>query len=114
MRRFDQIALSAKDRQAVEAAARILKEQFPVEEVILFGSKARGDDTPESDIDLLVLTSRPLPWQERWHINDALYDVMLDHDVIFGLIVEPTESWYDGVYQVLPIRGEVERDGVRL
>lgn len=26
-------------------------------EVVLFGSKARGDDNPESDIDFLVITN---------------------------------------------------------
>jgi len=30
-----------------------------VDSIILYGSKVRGDDTPESDIDLLVLAGRP-------------------------------------------------------
>jgi len=29
-----------------------------IEEIILFGSVARGDDRPDSDIDILVITSR--------------------------------------------------------
>ena len=29
-----------------------------IEEILLFGSVARGDDRPDSDIDLLVITSR--------------------------------------------------------
>jgi predicted nucleotidyltransferase len=31
-----------------------------VDSIIVYGSKARGDDTPESDIDLLVLAGRSL------------------------------------------------------
>jgi len=31
----------------------------PVEEVILFGSRARGDHRPDSDIDLLIVATRP-------------------------------------------------------
>jgi predicted nucleotidyltransferase len=60
MKALDQIALSPADRKAVEAAAAILRRQFPVSRVTLFGSKARGEDHPEADIDLLAVTGRPL------------------------------------------------------
>jgi len=43
----------------------MLKEKFPVKEVILFGSKARGDSDEESDIDLLLVTTRSIHWRER-------------------------------------------------
>ncbi len=43
MRTLDQIGLSDKDRRAVQAAARLLKQRFPIDQVILYGSKARGD-----------------------------------------------------------------------
>jgi predicted nucleotidyltransferase len=112
MRTLDQVPLSAKDRAAVEAAARLLKERFPVEEVILYGSKARGDDTPESDIDLLALTTRPMSWDEKGSMAGAAIDVAVDHDVLIELLIEAREAWLHGVYQALPIRHEVDRDGV--
>ena len=34
-------------------------------EVVLLGSTARGDDTPDPDIDLQVLTTRPITREER-------------------------------------------------
>jgi predicted nucleotidyltransferase len=43
------------ERRAIEAAARLPHEAFPVEQVVLFGSKARAAGDEESDIDLLVL-----------------------------------------------------------
>ena len=112
MRTLDEINLKTKDRQAVERAARILKREFPVEAVILFGSKARGDDDAESDIDLLVLTTRDVPPAERQVMTDALFDLQLELDVVFSKVVVPREEWEHGLYQVLPLRKEVERDGV--
>ncbi len=111
MRTIDDISLKPKDRQAVEAAAGILKERFPVDSVILFGSKARGDDGPESDIDLVVLTSRPVDAAEKRQMTDALFDIELTLDVVISKLVVPREEWEQGLYQVLPIRHEVDREG---
>ena len=49
----------------IDEAARRIARAAPGARVILFGSKARGTDDAESDIDLLVLTSRELTWRER-------------------------------------------------
>ena len=53
----------------------MLKRTFSVERAILFGSKARGDFDKSSDIDLLVITSRPLHWREEKAIVEALFDL---------------------------------------
>ncbi len=112
MRRLDEISLKPKDRQAVETLSGLLRRRFPVDRIILFGSKARGDDGPDSDIDLLVLTSRRLTAAERREMAQVVLDVELDLDVLVSKLVVPTDAWDHGLYQVLPIRREVERDGV--
>jgi uncharacterized protein len=85
---------------------------FPVDRVVLYGSKARGTDDPESDVDLLVLTSRKLSWRDEHELIDAVFDLQLEHDVVLSLLVLPTAEWDDGIYTVLPIHDEIERDGV--
>jgi predicted nucleotidyltransferase len=52
MKTLEQIPLLEKDRQAIGEAAAILRRRFPISQLVLFGSKARGDDGAESDIDL--------------------------------------------------------------
>jgi predicted nucleotidyltransferase len=112
MKRLDQINLRPNERAAIEAAAALLRERLPVSQVILFGSKARGDSEPDSDIDLLLLTARRLSWDEEKQLGHLLYPLQLEYDVFFGTLEIPEEEWYHGVYQVLPLRTEVERDGV--
>jgi len=112
MRSFGDVALSSKDREAIECAVRVLREKFPVEQVILFGSKARGTDDEESDIDLLILTSRPLSWQEQDAVTDELFDIELTCNVLISTLILSTREWTEGVYIVLPIHDEIERDGV--
>ncbi len=42
--------------ESIKAEKPYLQEQFGVEEIALFGSYARGEETATSDIDLLVNT----------------------------------------------------------
>lgn len=112
MKRLDQINLRPNERAAIEAAAALLRERLPVAQVILFGSKARGDSEPESDIDLLLLTARCLSWQEQKQVVNLLSPIQLEYDVFFGTVEISEDEWYNGIYQVLPLRTEVERDGV--
>jgi len=112
MKTLDQIRLKPNERAAIEAAAAVLREKFPVTQVILFGSKARGDDDQDSDIDLLLLTTRPLTWDEQKQVILLLSPVQLEYGVFFGTLEIAEDEWYHGVYQVLPLRTEVERDGV--
>lgn len=111
MRTLSDIHLQPKDRGAIAAAVALLKERFPVQSVTLFGSKATGRDDAESDIDLLVLTSRKLTWRERDAVTDALFDVEMAHDVVISTLVLPAEEWESGPYRVLPIRSEIQRHG---
>jgi len=112
MRNLNDISLGERDHRAIQAAAATLRELFPVERVILFGSKARGVDDTESDIDLLVLTSRLMSHAEQSGITKALLGLELELDVVISPLIVSTEDWEHGLYQVLPIRHEITRDGV--
>lgn len=93
-------------------AARILADNLPVARVVLYGSKVRGDDRSDSDIDLLILTSRPLSVAEGFQVTDLLQPVQHRHHCIISPLRLSADEWYHGVYQVLGIRHEIDRDGV--
>jgi predicted nucleotidyltransferase len=109
---LEDLALKNNEKQAIREATRMLKQRFPVKDVILFGSKARGDDDPESDIDLLLLTTRPIHWKERHSIIEALFDIEMKYDVVISIIVNPVNEWQTGLSSLLPIHEEINREGV--
>ena len=45
-------------------------------------------------------------------MTHAVYDLELTHNVVLSMMIVPAEDWEHGVYRVLPIRREIERDGV--
>jgi len=49
---------------------------------------------------------------EKDSITDAIFDVQLELDVTISTLIVSTEEWEHGLCQVLPIKYEVDRDGV--
>lgn len=114
MKQIDQAHLQPPDRLVAMEVARTLKARLPVEEVILFGSKARGDDTRDSDMDVLVLLKGDRPADASRQVWEVLWDVQMKYAVGLSPLVLSAEQWRDGVYQATLLKEEIERDGVVL
>jgi len=52
-------------KDIVKLIADRLRERYKAREVILFGSYARGEETPDSDIDILVISESKERYFER-------------------------------------------------
>jgi predicted nucleotidyltransferase len=69
------MALTKTERAMLEQFKATLKQTLGDQfvELMLFGSKARGDDRPDSDIDVLVIVTT-----DDWRICDIVYDIVTD------------------------------------
>ncbi len=77
-------------RGAINTMVRRIVSQFHPEQVILFGSHARGDAGPDSDVDLLVVM--PVDGSKRAkqvEIRVALHNIPVPKDII---VTTPRES----------------------
>jgi predicted nucleotidyltransferase len=86
--------LMAKEGQAIRAFVGRLHESFPGEilHIALFGSKARGEGGPWSDIDILTVV-REESWSLRGEISTLAARVSLEYDVLIGPRVIGQERW---------------------
>lgn len=69
------MALDTREKSALTQFKTDLEQVLSGQliELKLFGSKARGDDRPNSDIDVLVIVAT-----DDWRIRDKVYDVATD------------------------------------
>jgi predicted nucleotidyltransferase len=111
MKSLQKVPLLKQEREAVETAVGTLQQTVPIERVILFGSKARGDADTCSDFDLLLLTTHPLHWKEEKAIVETLFDIGMAYDVIFSPLCVSSDEWESNTFQALPIYQEIWRDG---
>jgi len=105
-------SLVESDRRTIDEIAASLPAGWPVDAIVLYGSKARGDDTPDSDIDLLVLTGRPLTPEETGRMRELVRRVGLRLGTWPELYVRTSDEWWHGVYQAAPIRKEIDAEGI--
>jgi HEPN domain-containing protein/predicted nucleotidyltransferase len=67
----------------IERMVKRIVKKFHPEKIILFGSQARGEAGPDSDVDLLVVMSLDGSKREKAHeILEALDDIVVPTDVI--------------------------------
>jgi predicted nucleotidyltransferase len=111
VKNWQEIKLGPKEKQAVEKAAGILKKRFAIDQVILFGSKARGTSDQYSDIDLLLIGPTLLHWREEKAIVEILFQVGQEFDVIFSPLFASSEDWEGGIFRQFPIYQEILKEG---
>jgi len=76
------MSLSMKEKSALTQFKACLNQSLGARliELKLFGSKARGDDRPDSDIDVLVIIT-----DDDWRVCDMVYgiatDILLQADI---------------------------------
>lgn len=107
--------MTENDRHAVtefrERIAAILKNRLV--RLALFGSKAEGRDTPESDIDILVLIDDSAKNQRRRILNEA-FEVNLKYGVYISPRIIPLSVYNDPVWQVTPFVKSLREKGIPL
>jgi uncharacterized protein len=112
MKTLDQVPLSQSQEEALRDLRLGLSGKFDIVSIILFGSAARGEAEEGSDMDLLIITARPLPRTVRHQITDIVFEINLRFGTNFSTLVVDRVSWDSGLYSVLPLRDEIAREGI--
>jgi predicted nucleotidyltransferase len=109
---------SASNRKpALAEFVKRLREALPanVLDVRLFGSEARGEATPESDLDVLVVVQ---PDHQRDALEDRIIDIAFDVNLPFDVFISPLvvtpEILNHPVWRETPFIETVLKEGVPL
>jgi uncharacterized protein len=103
-----------KRNELLEQIRQAVREVEPDAEIILYGSRSRGDAVIESDWDLLILVDGPVTDERTDRIRHQLYEIEWESEVVLSSIVRNREEWNSGIYQTLPFHQRVEQEGIKL
>ncbi len=71
-------------------------QECGIEKAIVFGSRARGDSCPHSDLDLLVIADTPVPYHERLvEFKDIILAWVKENSCSIDMIVLTPQEWKD-------------------
>ena len=104
--------LQPRERKALTALVEVLRKRYlsSIHHVMLFGSKARGDSDPESDIDLLIVVEEN-SWALEKEISrlatetDYEYKVVLSEHIVSNTRFEEMAAWREPLYCNLDCEG---------
>lgn len=98
----------------LERIKHTVKALEPNAEVILYGSFARGDTHPESDIDILILVDKhPLNIDDKKKIEYPLYEIEFDTGQIINPLVMSKEEWYSK-FKITSLFQNISQEGINL
>ena len=101
------------DRESLlfEIKSEIFKD-YPLAQVIFFGSRARGDERSFSDWDILILIEKDITEIQKIELHDKLYEIELKTGEIINTIIHTRREWNHPLMQITPFYQNVVREGV--
>lgn len=105
---------SLTDKKLLERCLEAVLRVEPSAEVVLYGSRARGDATVESDYDLLVLVDGEGSLGREERVRDRLYPIELETGAVLTVHLETRHRWNSSLFRAMPFVQVVDREGIRL
>ena len=103
--------IKAIRKNAIGELKKILSEKYSLLDLRVFGSKARGEDTPESDIDIMIELSELNPRIEA-DIDKAIFNINLQYDCFISAVLFTKKELEEGPLDQSPLYRIIEREGI--
>ena len=100
--------------EVVNQISKAIRKVDPTATAILYGSEARGDARPDSDIDVLILLDgerRDL--KRESHLSGELYEIELSSGVLISPMIMLRKQWENRPFKT-PFYINVMNEGVRI
>jgi len=107
-------SFTASEKQILVACRGLIRGVDPNAEIILYGSRARGDATEESDYDLLIVSDLPATLENEDRFRGALYDIQLETGTVITVILVNRTDWETPLYKAMPLHQNITREGITL
>ena len=101
------------EKKAVMELSQLLHKEIgrDLVEAKVFGSKVRGEDSPESDIDILVILKQS-DKKKRNIIADLSFEIGLKYDLFLSTVVYEQNLFYSPLSKETLFYQNVQKEGV--
>jgi predicted nucleotidyltransferase len=101
------------EKKALNALKIGLYKRYELLDLKIYGSKAKGFDTPESDLDVMVVLKNLTPLIES-EIDDLIFEINIENDCLITAIYFDQEELEVGPLSESPIYKKITQEGIAL
>ena len=105
--------ISAKEKMALSALKTELNNRYEILDFKIYGSKAKGLDTPESDLDVMLVLENMTPSIES-EIDDLIFDINIENDCLITAIYFDQQELDAGALSESPIYKKIVQEGIAI
>jgi predicted nucleotidyltransferase len=102
------------NQSVLQQCKKAIGSVLPDAELILYGSRARGDAKEHSDYDLLILTGQTPSLKLDKAVLDEIYPVELETGAMISFVIQNIADWNKPLYKAMPFHKNIDREGVRI
>jgi uncharacterized protein len=106
--------MNVKDEELLQRFKQSLAGKVRISKMILFGSRARGDSEPDSDMDVLVILDEPVCKQSRDIVSDYAWELGFEAGIVVVPVVVSRDTWEHGPEQASLLARAVREEGVSI
>ena len=107
------LQLTSDEHDWLEAYRRTLQERYPgvVLRLVIYGSKARGEAHPDSDVDVLLIVTNRADHLKR-PLRRLGYELAATSEAVPSILAYTHDEWESRKQSGAPFQQAVERDAV--
>lgn len=102
------------DINLLKRCKKAIRQVVADADVILYGSRARGDANEYSDYDILVLIDGAVSISLKERFVDQILPLELETDAVLTLMTYNRQQWDTPLYRAMPFHKNVDREGILL
>ncbi len=106
--------MSPPEEEILKGFKERISHRFSAAQVILFGSRARGDADPQSDADVVVILKNSPSEEDQEFISDSAWEAGYPYGLVIVPVVFSLEEWESGPERFSLLVQAVQSEGVRL
>lgn len=91
----------------------LMKKKIEINRVVLFGSRARGDAEPDSDMDVLVIVN-DLTEEMEDYISECAWEAGFERGIVLVPVVFSRNDWENGPERYSLLAEVIKSEGVSL
>jgi predicted nucleotidyltransferase len=104
--------MTTREAEVLSQLKAKLQKRLPLSRLVLFGSRARGDADPDSDLDVLVILNAPVDRKAEDYVNDCAWEAGIEEGIIVVPVTVSRLDWEEGLLSSSLLAIAVKREGV--